>query len=82
MSARSMLSRLRKLEVAGQSHVLRVIGSMESFEKDINDRIAAEQMCPVDGPILIECVRRWVKHGHGEHMGNGVVESFTVRGDT
>jgi hypothetical protein len=49
---------------------------MESFEKNMRDKIADGKICPVDGPILIECVRRWVENGHSEHRGNGIVESF------
>ncbi len=81
MSARGMLSRLRKIEINNTSFVLRKIGSMERFEKNIRADIDAGLVCPHDGPHIIECVRSWVTNGQTVRMGNGVIESFT-RTDT
>jgi len=63
MSARAMLARVRRLEAGKTSHVLKVIGSIEAFEEHTTALIASGQVCPIDGPFLIKCVRKWVSGG-------------------
>jgi len=80
MSARSLLTRLARIETSNRSPILYAIGgSLEAFDKIIAGRIAAGKMCPVDGPILAQCVRRWVEDTHSVRYGN-TVESFTPQG--
>jgi len=57
--ARSLLARLQRLETGNKSPILRIIGSVEEFEARINAQVAAGQMCPIDGPFLAKCVRKW-----------------------
>ena len=76
MSARSMLNRLQRFETSNMSPLLRRIGSIELFEQGIAADIAAGKMCPVDGPFIAKCVRKWVGDTHHVQYGN-TVESFT-----
>ena len=63
MSARSLLARVRRLETGNTSPILKVIGSIESFEEQITVEVAAGRMCPTDGPFIAKCVRKWVNGG-------------------
>jgi hypothetical protein len=63
MSARSMLARVRRLETGNTSPILKVIGSIESFEESISVEVAAGRMCPIDGPHIVKCVRKWISGG-------------------
>jgi hypothetical protein len=38
-------------------------GSLEAWEADWQASIDAGTMCPIDGPVIIACVRRWHRDG-------------------
>ena len=80
MSARSLLTRLTRIETSNKSPILHAIGgSIEAYEANIAARIAAGKMCPVDGPHIAKCVRRWLEETHRVTYGN-TIESFTPQG--
>jgi hypothetical protein len=56
--------------------LLRRIGSLERFEQGIADAVAEGTMCPVDGPFIAKCVRKWVTGTAHVQYGN-VVDSST-----
>jgi hypothetical protein len=63
MSARSMLARVRRLETGNKSPILKVIGTVEAFEEHTIALVASGHVCPLDGPFLVKCVRKWVSGG-------------------
>ena len=77
-SARSLLTRLRKLETGGANPVLKKIGSLEQFAGTVNSAIEDGRMCSIDGPFLVNCVRRWVNETHQYNDGR-IVESWADR---
>src|SRR5437764_12947488 len=58
MGARGLLLRVRRLEERKQ-RILRAIGSLEKFEAEIKEGIAAGTYCPMDMPIVMRAVRKW-----------------------
>lgn len=78
MSARSLLTRLRKLETDGTNPVLKKIGSLEQFADTVNRAINDKRVCAVDGPFLINCVRRWANETHQYNDGR-MIESWADR---
>jgi hypothetical protein len=80
-SPRALLDRVRKLEVADVNPILKKIGSMEKLEQVVAEHVAAKRMCPVDGPFIVECVRRWATGTY--HYRAGIVsESFALEQHT
>lgn len=68
-SARSLLSRLRKLEAGGANPILKKLGPLQSFEQDLSARVADGRMCAIDGPFVGQCVRRWVSETYHYYDG-------------
>ena len=65
-SARSLLARVQRLEDASRaprSPFAVGWGSVEAWGADWRASMDAGAMCPVDGPKLIECVKRWHEQG-------------------
>jgi len=77
-NARSLLTRLRKLETSGMNPVLKKLGSLEQFADTVNRAIDEKRVCAVDGPFLIHCVRRWVNETHQYNDGR-MIESWAER---
>jgi hypothetical protein len=66
MSVRSMLARVQRLEearVAPRSLFEAAWGSLDAFEADTRVGIDAGELCGVDMPIIIDCIKRWHKDG-------------------
>jgi hypothetical protein len=66
---RNLQKRLRRLERARspRTPIECWFGSLENFEAQTQAEIDAGRMCQFDGPLLIECIRRW----HREELWRG-----------
>lgn len=65
-SVRSLLTRVAKLEqsrAASRSPVELAYGSVDAFADKVNADIGANKLDPVDGPLLLNAVRRWHRDG-------------------
>lgn len=58
-TARSLLTRLRKLEAVGVNPILKKLGGFEQFESEIAARVADGRMSAEDGPFIAQCLRKW-----------------------
>jgi hypothetical protein len=61
-SARSMLSRVARLETAGtapRSPIEMAFGSQEEWEAEVQADIDCGKADPVDMPVVLQCIRRW-----------------------
>ncbi|AXQ94805.1 hypothetical protein LV780_13895 [Cereibacter azotoformans] len=75
---RGMLQRVAKLEAARTSKpspIEAIYGSVDAFAAECMAGVEAGKLCPVDMPVVIECLRRW--HRDGDYgvrhtVGNGV----------
>jgi hypothetical protein len=56
-----MLARVQRLEQARSSPWDRLIGPFAEFQAMIHDGIALGKLDPTEAPIVLACVRRWVK---------------------
>lgn len=61
MSVRAMLARVQRLEQTRMPSWLRLIGPIEEFDAYVRDGIAMGQLDPIDAPIVLASVRRWVR---------------------
>ncbi len=59
-SPRTLLARVRKLEAEPVNPILRVIGSLDEFEAEIQQGIEGGRYDPTDMPLVANCFRRWV----------------------
>lgn len=60
-AARSMLSRVQRLEAATHSPWDTLIGPLDQFEADTMAGVADGKIDARDGLHLIECIKRWVR---------------------
>ena len=63
---RSMLARVQRLEqarVAPRSPFEAAYGSLDVFAADTQTEIDAGNLCSVDMPIILNCIRRWHSEG-------------------
>jgi hypothetical protein len=66
MSVRSMLARVQRIEharTAPRSLIEAAYGSLDVFEADTRAAIDAGELCSIDMPIIIDCIKRWHKDG-------------------
>ena len=65
-SVRALLARVAKLEqarVAPRSPVEVAYGSYDAFADSVNADIGAGKLDSVDGPLLLNAIRRWHRDG-------------------
>lgn len=74
-SARSLLDRVRALEVGGQHPILRKIGSIEQFEESML-RNRPPDVDPIIGKFFVACVRSWIDGTDADHLGKPFPEEF------
>lgn len=74
---RGMLQRVAKLEAQRTpkpSPIEAIYGSVDAFADEVQAKVGEGKLCPVDMPVVIECLRRW--HRDGDYgvrgTGNGV----------
>jgi hypothetical protein len=58
-----MLIRVRRLEIVKASPILRRLGSFDEFEAEVQAGIDGGRYDPFDMPVVLACVKRWVKDG-------------------
>lgn len=76
-SARSLLSQVRQIKKARTpkpSPIEALYGSVDAFAAEVQAKVGEGKLCPVDMPVVIECLRRWHRDGdyHVRGTGNGV----------
>lgn len=75
---RSMLARVQRLEqarVRPRSPFEAAYGSLDAFEANTQAGIDAGELCSIDMPIILNCVRRWHTEGvWGDWQRNSVWE--------
>jgi hypothetical protein len=75
---RGMLERVAKLEAqrAPKASPIEVLyGSVDGFADACMEGVASGKLCPVDMPIILDCIRRWHRdgdYGARRTSGNGV----------
>jgi hypothetical protein len=65
-NVRALLTRIAKLEqrrVAASSPIELAYGSLDAFAESVNADISAGKLDPVDGPLLLNSIRRWHRDG-------------------
>lgn len=69
-NVRALLTRVAKLEAARvtpKSPIETAYGSLDAFADKVNADIAAGKMDKVDGPLLLQAVRKW----HRDRLWSG-----------
>lgn len=61
MSVRAMLARVQRLEHARTSPWDRLIGPIEEFDAFMREGIASGNLDSRDAPVVLACVRQWVR---------------------
>lgn len=56
-----MLARVQRLELTGGTAVARLVGPLDKFDAMIRDGIALGRLDATDAPVVLACVRRWVR---------------------
>lgn len=75
---RGMLERVARLEAqrAPKASPIEVLyGSVDGFAAECMEGVASGKLCPVDMPIVLDCIRRWHRdgdYGARRTSGNGV----------
>ena len=65
-NVRALLTRVAKLEagrIAPRSPVELAYGSFDTFADNVNADIGAGKLDAVDGPLLLNAIRRWHRDG-------------------
>lgn len=76
VSAGSMLARIRRLEHGSVSPMLKILGSIEEWERGVTASIEGGRMCSHDGPIIFQCVRNWINEPYQSHEGTLATRRF------
>lgn len=76
-SARSLLSQVRQIKKARTpkpSPIEALYDSVDAFAAEVQAKVGDGKLCPVDMPVVIECLRRWHRDGNFDirHTSNGV----------
>ena len=77
-SPRSLLSQVKQLQAAQEprpSPIAALYGSVDAFAAECMAGVEAGKLCPVDMPIILDCLRRWDREGSWNvrrTVGNGV----------
>jgi hypothetical protein len=59
MAVKALLRRVSKLEPKPSKILLKIGGSIEKFEAEIEAGIDDGRYCPQDMPIVVHAVRKW-----------------------
>lgn len=59
MAVKALLRRVRKLEPQPSRILLKIGGSIEKFEAEIQAGIDDGRYCPQDMPIVARVIRKW-----------------------
>lgn len=73
-SAQALLKRVQRLEAARTpkpSPIEALYGSVDAFAAEVQAKVGEGKLCPVDMPVVIECLRRWHRNGDYQVRGTG-----------
>lgn len=73
-SAQALLKRVQRLEAARTpkpSPIEAIYGSVDAFAAECMAGVEAGKLCPIDMPVVIECLRRWHRDGDYQVRGTG-----------
>lgn len=79
-SAQALLKRVQRLEAARTpkpSPIEAIYGSVDAFAAEVQAKVDEGKLCPVDMPVVIECLRRW--HRDGDYHIRGTVNGVWNR---
>lgn len=77
-SPRSLLSQVKQLKAAQEprpSPIAALYGSVDAFAAECMAGVEASKLCPVDMPVVMDCLRRWERDGEwnaGRRGNDGV----------
>ena len=60
MAVKALLRRVSKLEPKPSRILLKIGGSIEKFEAEVQAGIDDGKYCPDDMPIALYCIRKWI----------------------
>jgi hypothetical protein len=71
---RGLLQRVARLEAARTprpSPIVAIYGSLEVFAAETMAEVKTGKLCPVDMPVVLECLRRWDRDGEWQTRRRG-----------